>query len=536
MSDLEIFGKISSVIGKWEYEESVFELLSVLTEIENKLLSLSGVEKNEKAQELAEVALFKYLNKFYNTSCKWSCLTPSKARKIVVLASKMKSINEIMDFAYQMPKDDLCWLDKTHERWVLLDKHIDYVSMGDPGDFRKKYKNFLQYVILGQAFVSTSIAEKSFFKRHMVAGVGAMYYFFFRKAARKQCKLSYANPNREVAIITWNLLDSWLCSKALRIILKSVEESRLIYVPRTAPHILAGVLKNGPTDFSFEELADYIPIRVISTSNIFNKKNQSMCCGLRDGKNNINIPNKLIFHIHGGGFISMTSASHEIYTRKWAHDIGVPIFSVDYKLAPKYPYPRPLDDVWQAYNWVVKYAHTIGVNPEKIIITGDSAGGNLAAALSYKILIEKIQKPYGIMLAYPAVRLDINHYSRSVHLALEDKLLPHTFLKICLNSYIQDPSLDPTKDIFISPYQADDEILKALPPVRMVFGEDDPLHDDCLNYLEKLVNAKVDAKAAIFSETSHGALNFTMPGGLKEFKKFYKHTVKFFKELFDITS
>ena len=70
----------------------------------------------------------------------------------------------------------------------------------------------------------------------------------------------------------------------------------------------------------------------------------------------------------------------------------------------------------------------------------------------------------------------------------------------------------------------------------MVFGEDDPLHDDCLNYLEKLVNAKVNAKAAIFNATSHGALNFVVPGGLKEFKKLYKHTVKFFKELFDITS
>jgi len=54
----------------------------------------------------------------------------------------------------------------------------------------------------------------------------------------------------------------------------------------------------------------------------------------------------IVLHVHGGGFVAMSSGSHQSYTRVWANDLGIPVFSVDYRLAPQYPFPAALNDVW----------------------------------------------------------------------------------------------------------------------------------------------------------------------------------------------
>ena len=61
----------------------------------------------------------------------------------------------------------------------------------------------------------------------------------------------------------------------------------------------------------------------------------------------------IILHFHGGGFIAMSSASHQNYTRKWAKATGCPVFSVDYRLSPKFVFPDALNDCWQVYFWLV---------------------------------------------------------------------------------------------------------------------------------------------------------------------------------------
>ena len=66
---------------------------------------------------------------------------------------------------------------------------------------------------------------------------------------------------------------------------------------------------------------------------------------------------KAIIHFHGGGFICMDSANHQNYTRRWVNKLKVPVFSVDYRLAPKYPYPDPINDCFQAYVWILTQAN-----------------------------------------------------------------------------------------------------------------------------------------------------------------------------------
>ena len=115
----------------------------------------------------------------------------------------------------------------------------------------------------------------------------------------------------------------------------------------------------------------------------------------------------IIIHVHGGGFVSMSSSSHESYLRKWCNKLEVPVFSIDYRLAPEHPYPQPLDDVWQAYNWVVDNgADEFGIDINKIILVGDSAGGNLILSLTYLLIVNNKRLPDVMFLAYPGNNLN----------------------------------------------------------------------------------------------------------------------------------
>ena len=102
----------------------------------------------------------------------------------------------------------------------------------------------------------------------------------------------------------------------------------------------------------------------------------------------------------------MSSGSHQSYTRIWANDLGVPVFSIDYRLSPKWEFPCALNDVWQVYYYLVERGCLeLGINgghpPKKIVVVGDSAGGNLAAALTIMAISRKYRVPDGVVLAYP---------------------------------------------------------------------------------------------------------------------------------------
>ncbi len=77
------------------------------------------------------------------------------------------------------------------------------------------------------------------------------------------------------------------------------------------------------------------------------------------------------------------------------------------------------------------------VEPERIVMVGDSAGGNLVASLTTLLLQLKLRAPDGIVLVYPALNLNYNNYTPSLLTSLNDMILPHTFLKICLKAYLR---------------------------------------------------------------------------------------------------
>uniref|UniRef100_A0A8D0FUJ8 Hormone-sensitive lipase n=1 Tax=Strix occidentalis caurina TaxID=311401 RepID=A0A8D0FUJ8_STROC len=142
----------------------------------------------------------------------------------------------------------------------------------------------------------------------------------------------------------------------------------------------------------------------------------------------------LLVHFHGGGFVAQTSRSHEPYLRGWARELGAPILSVDYALAPEAPFPRALEECFYAYCWALRNCRLLGSTAQRVCLAGDSAGGNLCLTVSMRAAAVGVQAPDGIMAAYP-VTLVQAAVSPSRLLTLLDPLLPLGVLCKCLSAY-----------------------------------------------------------------------------------------------------
>ncbi|XP_061453083.1 hormone-sensitive lipase isoform X2 [Rhineura floridana] len=164
----------------------------------------------------------------------------------------------------------------------------------------------------------------------------------------------------------------------------------------------------------------------------------------------------LVVHFHGGGFVAQTSKSHEPYLKSWAQDLGAPILSIDYSLAPEAPFPRALEECFYAYCWAIKNCHLLGSTAQTVCLAGDSAGGNLCITVSMRAAAFGIKMPDGIMAAYPATLIEVSA-SPSRLLTLLDPLLPLSVLYKCLSAYAG-----------MEPEHSEDPTLEKLSPVNIV--------------------------------------------------------------------
>lgn len=136
-----------------------------------------------------------------------------------------------------------------------------------------------------------------------------------------------------------------------------------------------------------------IPYRIISTP---------VRSGLRpDTSNGIHNSPYLLVHCHGGGYVATSSKSHESYLKDWAKDLKCPIVSIDYSLAPENPYPRAMEEVLYTYAFILNNPEQFGWTGQKIVLCGDSAGGNLVMCTTLKLIdINAKRLPNGLVPIY----------------------------------------------------------------------------------------------------------------------------------------
>lgn len=228
------------------------------------------------------------------------------------------------------------------------------------------------------------------------------------------------------------------------------------------------------------------------------------------------ISSLLICYFHGGGFVAQTTTTHEDYLKEIAIELDVPILSVDYSLVP---FPRALEEVFYAYCWALNNSSAfLGSTAEKVIMMGDSAGGNLSAACIIKCIEAGIKIPDQLVSFYGFFIVDYV-FAPSRIFTMFDPVLHIMVLSNILNFYSSgDKSVSKTKDdhkairdgnYLISPLLASEDVLRKFPPSLIVTTNVDCGLDDSVEFSKKLKKVGVDVDLIVFKEgLPHGFLYF----------------------------
>lgn len=204
-----------------------------------------------------------------------------------------------------------------------------------------------------------------------------------------------------------------------------------------------------------------------------------------------------LVYFHGGSFWVGDFETHEGQCRLLAGEAGCRVIAVDYRLAPEHPFPAALDDCLAATQWIETNAAKLGVDPNRIAVGGDSAGGALAAAVCQTVKAQAAPHILQQMLLFPVVQFGAPFASIQAYGA--GYMLEVDALSYCYGRYAPK---ELWKDPRVSPLVAPD--LAGLPPAYIMLAECDPLHDEGLAYAEKLRAAGVKVTVADHPGLVHG--------------------------------
>ena len=174
------------------------------------------------------------------------------------------------------------------------------------------------------------------------------------------------------------------------------------------------------------------------------------------------------------------------------------VISVDYRLAPENPYPTPIEDCYAALEWVATNAAEINVDPEKISVGGDSAGGNLSTVIAKKALDNNGPAIQSQILIYPVTNLEFD--TDSYNEFAEGFGLDRDLMKWFGIHYVGDEKLYNEPDV--SPLKYDS--VQGLPPAIIIAAENDVLKDEGVAYAEKLKQDGVNVQYELIPGVIHG--------------------------------
>lgn len=207
-------------------------------------------------------------------------------------------------------------------------------------------------------------------------------------------------------------------------------------------------------------------------------------------------PAPLLIYYHGGGWVIGDLDSHDDICRKLARDAKCNVIAVDYRLAPEHPAPAAVDDCIAATKWIFANATSLGIDPTRIAIGGDSAGGNLSAIVAMHADV----KPVFQLLVYPATDMRMGQQSHKDN--AQGYLLTADSMKWFIGHYLQGDEkkkLDP----MVSPLLSSEAALKKSPPTLVITAEFDPLRDEGEEYAAKLASLGVPTSTVRFNGQIH---------------------------------
>jgi acetyl esterase len=210
-------------------------------------------------------------------------------------------------------------------------------------------------------------------------------------------------------------------------------------------------------------------------------------------------PHPTVVFFHGGGWVIGDLDTHDDHARLLCRDVDAVVLSVDYRLAPETPFPGAYEDCLAATLWAVEHADGLGGDPGRVAVAGDSAGGNLSAAVTIGARQAGVRLA-GQLLLYPAVDfLDTDEHPSRVQNA-EGFFLTASDMAWFGDHYVPDPAR--RSDPYASVLRGPD--LSGLPPAIVATAEYDPLRDEGEAYAAALDKAGVPVTVRRFDGLIHG--------------------------------
>lgn len=204
--------------------------------------------------------------------------------------------------------------------------------------------------------------------------------------------------------------------------------------------------------------------------------------------------------------------------------------SVDYRLAPEHPFPAAFEDAVAGFKWVADNQTLLNIDPNRVFVCGDSAGGNLAAAVSlYCRDTRAAVVPLGQILLYPVVSWKLDTFS--VRENRDNNCLTEALLRWFKRCYLTDPK-DHNKPYACPLFATSHE---GLPPALIMIPEFDPLKDDCINYAQALAADNVQVQIASYPATPHFFMTMALlhPTAFEKGLRDIEHFVNFTRTVKD---
>jgi acetyl esterase len=210
----------------------------------------------------------------------------------------------------------------------------------------------------------------------------------------------------------------------------------------------------------------------------------------------------VIVYFHGGGWVLGDLESHDNLCRTLAIKAKAMVIAVDYRLAPEHRFPAAVDDAYAALLWVAANAGMLGVDPSRIVVAGDSAGGNLAAVVSQVARDHGGPTLQAQVLLYPAVDLSRLDRQSTIDFA-SGFLLTRERMRWLIDLYVPDKAIRTSP--MVSPLLATNH--QGLAPAIVVTAEFDVLRDEGEEYAEILHNAGVPVRSRRVEGVIHGFMS-----------------------------
>ncbi len=223
-------------------------------------------------------------------------------------------------------------------------------------------------------------------------------------------------------------------------------------------------------------------------------------------------PTGLVVYFHGGGWTIGSLGLMDNIARALTFGSGAVVVSVGYRLAPEHPFPAGLDDCEAVTRWALANAERFGVAPQSVVVAGESAGGNLAAAVSLRLREAGGGPLAGQVLIYPAVAGSRMFPSKE---EFDGLILSLGGMELHWGAYTGGRDLD--DDPHAAPLSAPS--LTGLPPALVVLGGCDLLRDEGRAYATRLREDGVDVDEVCYPGQPHGFVNFELPAAEPAFDR-----------------